>query len=713
MLPFDQMDHHPVSEQVVDVLCQRTQQNDRLFFRVLVGYYFAVAASHMRCSIKTPNLGTVPVNMYALNLAVSGFGKNLTANVMEDNVLDQFRNTFLSETFPLQAELNLPILANKRATIKVTDPDQELIQAEREFNSLGPMLFSFCDATTPAIRAMRHKLLMANAGALSLEVDEIGDNLSAIAEALTIYLEMYDKGKTKSKLILSTNDRKRLEEIQGNVPANLLMFGTPSKLFDGAATEQQLYSLLDAGYARRCFFGYLNGTSKNLTQSAEEIFEQQTADQSSTFLETLSDRLGKLADSINLNKKLVLNKDEAILLIEYKLNCEKRAEAMRDHEAIRKAEMNHRYWKALKLAGAYAFMDESPEVTQDHLFNAIRLAEDCGAAFEKMMTRDRNHVKLAKYIANMGQDITQSDLVEDLPFYKGSQSQKNDMLTLAISWGYKNNIVIKKSFSDGIECLRGETLKETDLSQMVVAYSSDITENYRNEYAPFDKLHILTQKEGLHWVSHHLSGGYRNEENAIPGFNMVVVDVDGGVSISTAEMLLKNYKFLIYTTKRHTEEENRFRIILPMNYSLDLDAKDYKEFMNNIFDWLPFEVDRATAQRARKWMSHDGSYIYNDGELLDVLPFIPKTSRNEERKKLFDSQQSMDNLERWVMNNIGDGNRNNMLLRYALILVDSGYDFEGVRQRVIELNNKIPDKLEESEIMATVMITVAKTISKR
>jgi uncharacterized protein YqgQ len=225
-------------------------------------------------------------------------------------------------------------------------------------------------------------------------------------------------------------------------------------------------------------------------------------------------------------------------------------------------------------------------------------------------------------------------------------------------------------------------------------------------------------------VSHHLVNGnkvndqgipqgHRAEENVIAGFNFIVLDVDKGVSLYTAKELLKNYKYLIYTTKRHTDTEHRFRIILPINYKLLMDAKDFKEFMNNIYEWLPFEVDTATNQRARKWLSHDGFYEYNDGELLDALQFIPKTTKNEERKQLLNSQQSMDNLERWAINSIGDGNRNNMLLRYALILSDAGMDFDQVRSKVLELNSKIPDKLDESEIMSTIMISVAKAIAKR
>ena len=713
MIPFEEMQYHPTSEKLVETICNRTQSVEPLFFRVLVAYYFANTASHMRCSINTPDMGEIPVNLYALNLAPSGFGKGRSINILEEEVFNQFRQRFLEETFPLLAEINLPKLSLARANRKGTDPDEELVRVQKEFDSTGPMLFSFAEATAPAVKQMRHHLLMANAGALSLEVDEIGTNLSNSAEVLGPYLELFDKGKIKTKLVKSTSDSKRLEEIRGSTPTNLMMFGTPSKLFDGSTTEQLLYSFLDTGYARRCFFGYIKGVTRQTDLTPQEIFARSTSQGNNVFLEQLADRLENLADIINVNKKLIIQEATSLLLIEYKLLCEKAAAKLPDHEDMKKAELSHRYFKVLKLAGAYAFIDDSPEVTEQHIYNAIKLAEESGAAFQSMLNRDRPYVKLAKYLAGVKREVTQAELVEDLPFYKGGTAQKNELLTLAIAYGYKNNIVIKKSFADGIEFIRGETLQETDLAKMVVSYSTDITTDYRNEHAPFDQLHKLTQAPGMHWVAHHLNGGYRNEENCIPGFNMVVVDVDGTVSMSTAKLLLKGYKYLMYTTKRHTETENRFRIIFPINYTLELDARDYKEFMSNIYEWLPFEVDTATGQRARKWMSHDGYYEYNDGDVLDALPFIPKTSKNEDRKALLQSQQSMDNLERWVINNIGDGNRNNMLLRYAMIFVDAGFDFEAIRQKVIDLNDKIADKLDEAEIMSTILVSVAKAIAKR
>lgn len=713
MLPVNQMPYHPTAEQLVQILCNRTQNTEPLFFRVLVGYYFAVVASQMRCIIGTPDRGDIPVNVYALNLSPSGTGKGHSTSIIEDEVIHQFRDRFLEETFPLLAERNLPVLANKRAVRKNSDPDEELIRVQKEFEQLGSLLFSFDSGTSPAVKQMRHKLLMADAGAVNLEIDEIGLNLVGNTEVLTVFLELYDKGKVKTKLVKSTSDNSRFEEIKGTTPTNMMLFGTPSKLFDGAATEQALYSMLDTGYARRCLFGYLKGASKNLDLTPEQVYELQTSQQTNQFLEELADKLERMADIINANKRLVMSRDTSLELIQYKLLCEKQADAMPEHDEIRKAELSHRYFKALKLAGAYAFVDDSPELTMSHLHNAIRLVEDSGAAFGQMLSRDRPYVKLAKYLAAIGKEVTQADLVEDLPYYKGSSSQKQEMLTLATAYGYKNNIIIKKAFNDGIEFLRGESLKETDLAKMVVSYSNDMTTGYNNETAPFDKLHLLTQAPGMHWINHHLKGGYRNEDNAEPGFNLLVIDVDGTCNLNTAKLLLKDYKALYYTTKSHTDQNHRFRIILPTNYELKMDAKDYKEFYNNVLQWLPFDADPSCAHRCKKWLTHTGHHEYTEGEVFDVLPFIPKTSKNEERKQRFDSQQSLDNLERWVINNTGDGNRNNMLMKYAFILVDANFDFDGIRSRVVALNDKLPDKLDEVEIMSSIMVTVGKALSKR
>ena len=713
MLSYDEMQYHPTSEQLVDVLVDKTQSDNPEFFRVLVAFYFAQVASMMRCAISTPDRGEIPVNLYAINLAPSGMGKGHSTTLIEEEITHQFRSYFLDQTFPIMADQNLPLIAHRRASRNGTDPDAELQKVKNEFDRLGPLVFSFDSATAPAVKQLRHKLLMAKSGSLNLQVDEIGNNLMAFSEIMSTFLELYDKGLTKQKLIKNSNDNLRSEEIRGATPTNMLLFGTWTRLLDGAKTEEEFFSMLDTGYARRCFFAFARKSSRRTDRTPTEIYDLMLDQNTDVFMQGLADKLEGLANIINVNKKLAMKKDTALLMIEYKLKCEAAAEKLREDRDLEKAELSHRYFKALKLAGAYAFIDDSPELTETHLYNAIKVAEDSGNAFQQLLLRDRNYVKLAKYLGNMAVDVTQADLVEDLPFYRGSQSVKAEMMQLAIAYGYKNNIIIKKSFTDGIEFLRGESLKPTDLSAMTMAYSQDMTQGYNNDTAPFDQLHKMTQAPGIHWVSHHLKGGYRNEDNAVPGFNLLVIDVDGTCNLSTAQLLLKGQKALYYTTKRHTDQHHRFRIILPLTHELRMEAKDFKEFYNNVLEWLPFEADPAANHRSKKWLSHPGHFEYTDGEMFDPLPFIPKTSKNEVRKEVLQTQQQMDNLERWVVNNTGDGNRNQMLHRYAMILVDAGFDFDRIRTQVMALNDKLPDKLEETELLSTVMVTIGKALSKR
>ena len=82
---------------------------------------------------------------------------------------------------------------------------------------------------------------------------------------------------------------------------------------------------------------------------------------------------------------------------------------------------------------------------------------------------------------------------------------------------------------------------------------------------------------------------YAKPQMLIEGFNMIVIDVDSGTPLAMAHELMKEYKFLTCTTKRHqTEGSDRFRLVIPINYELCLDAEDYKIFMENIRQWLPF-----------------------------------------------------------------------------------------------------------------------------
>src|SRR5690606_34850844 len=100
-------------------------------------------------------------------------------------------------------------------------------------------------------------------------------------------------------------------------------------------------------------------------------------------------------------------------------------------------------------------------------------------------------------------------------------------------------------------------------------------------------------------------------------------------------------------------------------------------------------------------------YHYNDGELLDILRFVPRTSKNEAYLHATKELISLDNLERWFAQRMVSGNRNNHMIMYALALVDTGLTYPEIETKVLEFNEKLSNKLSEAELRSTVLRSVA------
>lgn len=707
--PFDLMNYDPVTEMLTDIMCAKTQNSERMFFRIANSYYWGVLASQMHAKVEGWGGSQLPINIYAMNLSPSGTGKGYSTGLVEDQVINRFRETFMENTFPLAAEQRMKSLANARATRKGTDPNDEYEGLLKEYNTIGSLLFSFDSATVPAVKQLRHKLNLARAGGVNLQVDEIGANLVGQTEVLNAFLELYDKGKIKDKLVKSSVENTRYESIDGSTPTNMLLFGTPSKLLDSGLTQKYLTEMLEMGYARRCFFGYIPKVKKNVGADAATLVNQMFNNSNDATLDQLSCDLEQLADISNMNKIVRIEQAEAIYLMEYKIHCDKRADCLKDHETIIRSELENRFFKVLKLAGAYAFRDYSPNITIDHLEAAMRLAEDSGEHFARLMTPEYDYEKVARFLADCDTGVTLPDLEQALPCFRGSKQVKDQMIEYAVAWGYRHNIIVKKLYDGNILFLRGETLKETNTDEMILSTSTKLAEGYKTSRIKFEDLSQLGSVNDYHWANHHFDGGYRREDHTLAGFNMIVLDVDGTLPLATAKELLKEYKCYFYTTKRHQNEDklDRYRIILPTNYELQLDREEYKMFMDNVMSSLPFEMDESCNQRNKKWLTcASAETFFNDGDLFDVIPYIPRTAKNEEREARFKDQKDLDNLERWVLNNTGDGNRNKQLYNYAMVLVESGLQFTDIGERVRSLNNKLMDKLSDEELQATILKSI-------
>lgn len=718
LIPVEDMQYHPRSEQIVNLLRSKTQNTrSDTYFRVLTAYFFGQMASSMRANVKTEDRGVIPINVYAMALMTSGAGKGHSLNIMEEEIVNQFKDTFLKSTFPLVSELSIEAEAQRKSVQNSTDFQDEYEVLNKEFHSYGAMPYSFSEGTGPAFKQVRTKAQIARIGCLNFVCDEVGSNINQIQELLTVGLEAYDVGKIKQKLIKNTADNKRAEERDAPVPTNILLFGTPAKVFNGSVEEKEVLSLLETGYARRLLFGFGNkGTDveqhEDLEVRARALYDLLCRASVENNSEAISDYFQELAAPDNTDSVIKVGYEIGIKLMMYKMSCEAIADKMPEQNEIHKAELNHRYFKVLKLMGAYAFVDRSTSVTEAQLYGAIKVVEDSGIAFNEILNRPKPYERLATYLATTG-EATLADLDNDLIYFKGANAKKQEMIQLATAWGYKNNIIIKKYFVDNIEFFKGEALKETSIDEMVFSLSDHEAYRYAPMVQPFNMLHRMTQANGFHWCSHNFEGQHRNNENVISGFNMIVIDCDGTVSLDSAKLLLAEYTAHFYTTKRHTDDVHRFRIVLPMKYHLKTNEKEFKEFMDNVFEWLPFETDSDTAQRSKKWLSHKGSFHYNEGILFDPTPFIPKTSKNVARVAQMKDLSNLDKVESWfARTELQEGNRNRGLMKYAFMLLDAGHDGTSVETRVLEFNAKLPDPLSDTELKNTVLKSLWAKVSK-
>lgn len=713
--------YHPVLEDLVTHICAKTNNPDRHYFRIQIAYFLAVVAAHMRISVSGWVGQTIPINIYAVNLAPSGAGKGHSTHILEEDVLGAFRDEFADNTFIHNSNINRNRLAAQRAVMNGTQPQDEQAALEKEFNLLGDFLFSFDSATPAAVKQYRQKLLMADAGALNLQIDEIGANLVGQDDPLKLFLELYDKGNIKEKLIKSTTENQRTKKINGHTPTNVLMFGEPLSLLDGGVVQKKFHDMLSMGYARRCLWGYTEKMEKDLSLTPEQYLQKLKQAENSTFIDSLSNHFASLANYTLLNGKITIGDAECLELAAYRLECEQVASTFAEHESVRKAELEHRYFKVLKLAGAYAYFDRSNSVTANHLKWAKQLVEDSGMAFQRLLNPEKPYVKFARYLATKDTEVTLAEM-DDLPYFPKTKIGREDLIQLATAWGYRNNVVISRYEQDGVSFIQASSIQPTSLDSLIVSASEEITENYSNGIRSFEwfKTKLFTQPKVWHWLNHHLYAGehgkgYRQEKSVLRGFNVLVLDVDEGCTIRAAQAVLKEYTHIIHTTKSHgkIKGEDRFRIILPINFTLKLDEKDYHQLMVNVAETVPtIRLDQSTHHRVKKWETCPNSQIfYNEGTLFDIVPFIPKTTKNEERQKAIVDLSNMDALERWFVMNTSSGQRNNLLYRYGSMLVDSGIEQFSVMEAIRKLNSKISDPLCDEELSKTVLRSISKRYS--
>jgi len=707
--------YHHLSEKIIDLVCTQVQNQDRMFFRIETAYYLCKLASNMHVSVQTITNNKMPVNAFAIAFAESGYGKNYSQNIMENEIFCDFEEEFVHSTYPNRAKKSITDLAMEIAA--KTGEDSSDVEAEllTDFTQNGHFLYAFPEGTSPALKQLCKSINLARCGAASLEMDEIGSNLTNNGEIIATFLELYDVGFTKDKLIKATKENKRARPVKGYTPANVFAFGTPVNVFDGGKVEEIFLNWLKTGYGRRCFFAYGDLNLKNVNKKTrDEIFKTLTDKNTQNEVMAIRKHFKRLADIALVGKTIYVGEDAEKFRMDYQDFCKTRAEMISEYRPIERTEMTHRHVKALKLAAAYAFCDGKNEVSILHLQNAIAIAERSGESLYKILNQPRAHIRLANFLADFGTPVTEADLVEYLPFYSGSVSSKKDLINLAMSYGYKNALAITAYKEANVMFYKGTKLEENDLSKAILSTSTEFADKYTNNTPPFHKLPAFFASKTGNFCNHHfengeVGNGRRTRDTTIAGANMVVFDVDQTkIKPEFLSKILGEYNHIIYTTKSHTEQDPRYRLILPLSHKVTLEEDQYRALCKNIAYWLPVTVDIPAIQRERKYRYYAGSKVFSklDGINLGVMPYYPNTQRSEELETTKGKMVSVGGMKRWVVRTATEGNRNQTLYRYAAFLAEQKVGIDKIEAAVIEVNELLDDPLSSKELEETILKSI-------
>ena len=676
---------------------------------VMINYALAEMTASLRTKLELYDGTTKPLNNYSYVFAESGVGKDVTMSALNRVFIEAFKER-MEKGFNKHKENYWSERAMTLIDSEDEDDVDEIIKEEKRM--VSPFSYRISSGTLAGVSKSRVTYSKYNICAVNLVIDELGSNYGMIRELIALMLSSYEDGATEGRQLKSES----VVAVSG-VPSNFIGYSSPALAFDGGSTEKMIMADLSQGMARRSFVAYaVRPKPKKMTAKERVKMIRGNADTNEESLKELNAKFSKLASPKNMYQHVTISEEAEIINMEYHMKCEALSESKNDLSEQERIELVNRAWKAIRLAGVYAFIDDHREIKPEHIEQAIFVAEMSGEAFKKVMNQPKVFERMFQFIANR-KETTEVDL-ENQKWYSGNMRNKRDLLGLAKAYGYKQDHLFRVKDIEGIDFYSFLAMPKTDPNKVIISASKDITKGYKKLNVSFDDLYSLVTKDGFMYSAGTFKGGHRNKENYKQEQNLIIIDIDDGLKLSTAKLMLSDYKCLIATTKSHQKDKkglvcDRFRIIFIADKTIKLDSETYGEFMANVYDHLGLPADQSCKDSSRFYYGAEGEYWYSEGDkLIEIEPLIPDGEKANEIKIHRDSigYSSLDGLEKFYISEEPNG-RNNAMNRYSLVLKDDGYDYDSIEKKVIELNEKFGEPMSMKELNGTVLKSIKRKMN--
>lgn len=180
-----------------------------------------------------------------------------------------------------------------------------------------------------------------------------------------------------------------------------------------------------------------------------------------------------------------------------------------------------------------------------------------------------------------------------------------------------NNIIIAIGHSRTALKWKSETMKWQDLAERLS--SPTVTNETVAEYAKMSKAAQGKQKDVGGFVGGYIPKNGRRVRGAVKERYLITLDADSPSEdfLFDLDMCLGGKEYVLYSTHSHTEENPRYRIIVPVDRAMSPD--EFQAVSRRMADDIGIEMfDSSThqAERLMYWPScpKDAEYVYQHGE---------------------------------------------------------------------------------------------------
>jgi len=489
-------------------------------------------------------------------------------------------------------------------------------------------------------------------GSVNIYADEFLDHVATSTQSIGKLKEAYD-GEFRARIIVGDAKAKKMRDIE-NLPSNFLGMAS----LDNASSETMkiLERLSKGGLYRRSII-VVDESHPEFNDDRVETFNTKVSKKITASREhwraDFNSRMSKFG---NMGTLLAVYpsddwvKEESYLWLD-KWLVDRANENKIDSTLLWDVGASE---VILNIAYLVAFLDNK-EVTREYVDWAkdyfIRTRDGIGNAM-----RDRRDYEEITYLLHNQSGLSQADMLQldrhnCIPQASG---KFKDAIKVVREIAYKQgkSLTITRGAVERFSIVQQES---TNLKKLIFSFDNDSCKDEKKaiafspeylSWADVDRLAVSDKVRSFTTCHYEMSNktdpdGHRRAENYIEACNVIAFDIDDGMTIEDACEALDGYVFLLYTTKSHTDQDHRFRIIIPVAKKFEVTSEQYKDMMTNVAEFLGLTLDTKARNVSRLFFTNKNAKIVIKREphqsddpdlsivLLDIEPCMPDTDMRE------------------------------------------------------------------------------------